>query len=362
MSNELLEYECPCCGGKIEFNSSIQKPQCPYCDTVFELDALKDFDEALKQDGEDEMHWEKTEGEAWSEEEDMKVYTCRSCGGDIVCDATTAATACPYCGNPVVMTGKLSGDLKPDLVIPFKLDKKAAKEGLRQHLKGKRLLPKLFKDENHIDEINGVYVPFWLFDSDAEASVRYRATRVRSWSDSRYHYTETRHYSLLREGEVGFDHVPVDGSSKMENDLMESIEPYDFREAVDFRTAYLSGFLADRYDVPSETCATEANQRIKRTAENLLASTAVGYTTVVPQHSSVRCQAGRVRYALLPVWLLTTNWNGNTYSFAMNGQTGKFVGNLPVDKKAYWTWFGGLAAGIAAVVFALLYWIMATGG
>jgi len=358
MSNEFLEYECPCCGGKIEFNSGLGKPQCPYCDTVFELDTLKELDEALKQDAPDEMHWEKTEGEAWNEGEGMAVYTCRSCGGEIVCDETTAATACPYCGNPVVMTGKLSGDLKPDLVIPFKLDKKAAKEGLKQHLKGKRLLPKLFKDENHIDEIKGVYVPFWLFDSDAEAGIRYRATRVRHWSDSRYHYTETRHFALLREGTVGFDHVPVDGSSKMVNDLMESIEPYDFGEAVDFQTAYLSGFLADRYDVPAETCAEEANARIKRTTEALLASTCMGYTTVVPQHSSVRCREGKVRYALLPVWLLNTTWEGKNYHFAMNGQTGKFVGNLPLDKKAYWTWFLGLAAGITAAAFLLLWLLM----
>ena len=93
MSKELLEYECPCCGGKIEFNSNIQKPQCPYCDTVFELDALKYFDEVLKQDAPDEMHWEKTEGEAWGEGDGMAVYTCRSCGGDVVCDDTTAATS-----------------------------------------------------------------------------------------------------------------------------------------------------------------------------------------------------------------------------------------------------------------------------
>lgn len=361
MSQELLEYECPCCGGKIEFNSTIQKPQCPYCDTVFEPDALKGYDEALKREASDDMHWDAASDRQWSEEDGVAVYTCKSCAGQIVCDDTTAATACPYCGNPVVMVGKLAGDLKPDLIIPFRLDKNAAKEGLRRHLKGKRLLPKRFRDENRIDEIKGVYVPFWLFDADADASVRYRATRVRSWSDSRYHYTETSHYALLREGTVGFERVPADGSSKIENDLMESIEPYDFGEAVDFQTAYLSGFLADRYDVSSEACSQEVNQRIKQTAEKLLAGTAVGYATVIPQHSAVQCRAGKIRYALLPVWLLNTSWKGKTYSFAMNGQTGKFVGNLPVDRKAYWGWLGCLAVGITALAFLLL-WCMATLG
>jgi len=357
MSQELLEYECPCCGGKIEFNSKIQKPQCPYCDTVFELDALKGYDEALKKDTSDDMHWDAMPDNEWNEEDGVAVYTCRSCAGEIVCDDTTAATACPYCGNPVVMTGKLAGGLKPDWVIPFKLDKNAAKEGLKRHLQGKRLLPKVFRDENHIDEIKGVYVPFWLFDTEADAAIRYRATRVRSWSDSRYHYTETSHFALTREGRLGFANVPVDGSSKMANDLMESIEPYDFSEAVDFRTAYLSGYLADCYDVSAENSVERANQRIKASTEAAFAETTTGYTTVVPQHSNVKFRSGKVKYALLPVWLLTTSWNGQNYLFAMNGQTGKFVGNLPVDKKAYWTWFSLLALSISAAAFLLL-WLM----
>ncbi len=357
MSQELLEYECPCCGGKIEFNSRIQKPQCPYCDTVFELDALKGYDEALKKDTSDEMQWDAMPDRAWSEDDGVAVYTCRSCAGEIVCGDTTAATACPYCGNPVVMTGKLAGDLKPDWVIPFKLDKNAAKEGLRRHLQGKRLLPKVFQDENHIDEIKGVYVPFWLFDTEADATIRYRATRVRSWSDSRYHYTETSYFALTREGSLSFVNVPVDGSSKMENDLMESIEPYDFSEAVDFQTAYLSGYLADRYDVSAEASIERANQRIKQSTEAAFAETAGGYSSVVPEHSAVKFHAGKAKYALLPVWLLSTSWNGQNYLFAMNGQTGNFVGNLPVDKKAYWTWFSLLALGISAVAFLLL-WLM----
>ncbi len=358
MADTLLEYECPCCGGKIEFNSKLQKMQCPYCDTVFEPEALKEYDEVLKRDAEDEMTWESTTEAEWAETDGMAVYTCRSCGGEIVCDATTAAPACPYCGNPVVMTGQLSGDLRPDYVIPFQLDKEAAKAGLRRHLKGKRLLPKVFHDENHIDEIKGVYVPFWIFETEADASIRYRATRVRSWSDSRYHYTETSHYSLLREGTLGFDHVPVDGSSKIQNDLMESIEPYDFSKAVDFGTAYLSGFLADRYDVKAEDSVERANQRIKKSTESALAATALGYGTVTPVHSAVKFRGGKVTYALLPVWLLTTSWKGTSYFFAMNGQTGKFVGNLPLDKKAYWRWLLCLAAGISALCFLLLWLLM----
>ena len=241
----IKEYKCPCCGGAVEFDSKIQKIKCPYCDTEFDTEAFTAHEEEVQNAKPDEMDWETTAGGAWEqgEESTLRSYVCNSCGGEIVCDENTAATSCPYCGNPVVMMGQVSGALKPDYVIPFKIDKKAAKEALQRHYKGKKLLPKIFKKENHIDEIKGVYVPFWLFDADADADIRYKATRVRTWSDSDYDYTETSYYSIGRSGDIGFDRVPVDGSSKMPDDLMESIEPFKFEDAVDFKTAYLAGYL-----------------------------------------------------------------------------------------------------------------------
>lgn len=358
---ELLEYKCPACGGKIEFNSTLQKLKCPYCDTEYEAEALRAYDEALGQQGQDEMEWE-TPKRCWQEGEAdaLHSYVCSSCGGEIVCEKTTAATNCPFCGNPVVMTERLSGMLKPDYVIPFKLDKQAAKAGLARHLQGKRLLPKVFKDQNHIDEIKGVYVPFWLFDADAAADIRYKATRVRTWGDSNYIYTETSFYSVLRGGSIGFDRVPVDGSSKMADDLMESIEPYNFADAVDFQTAYLSGYLADKYDVTAEQSVERANARVKKSTEQAFAATVQGYATVMPESSSVRLANGKAKYALYPVWLLNTTWEGQRYTFAMNGQTGKFVGDLPLDKGAYRKWLFGLTGIFSAAIFALmfLWWLL----
>lgn len=347
----LMEYKCPCCGGGIEFDSNAQKMKCPYCDTEFETETLKAYDEELKAECPDDMSWDTSGGEQWAERDGMAVYICQSCGGEVVCDETTAASACPFCDNPIVMKEQLAGDLRPDLVIPFKLDKEAAKSAMREHFKGKRLLPKAFKDENHLEEIKGVYVPFWLFDADADAAIRYKATRVHSWSDSRYIYTRTDFFAVNRAGSLGFSHVPVDGSSKMADDLMESIEPYDLSQAVDFQTAFLSGYLADRYDVNADASIDRANQRIKASTEQTFRNTVQGFATVTPESTSVRLKNGKAKYALLPVWLLNTTWNGEKFTFAMNGQTGKFVGNLPVDKGAYLRWLFGVAAGVAAAVF-----------
>ena len=336
--------------------------KCPYCDTEFEMETLQAYDQVLQQETGDDMTWDTAAGGEWTEgeTEGLRVYVCQTCGGEIVTDEHTGATACPYCGNSVVMMGQFAGDLKPDWVIPFKLDKNAAVEALKRHYTGKRLLPKVFADENHLREIKGVYVPVWLFDTDAEANLRWKATRTRTWSDSNYIYTETQHYSVTRGGTIGFQRVPVDGSTKMDDALMESIEPYDFSEAVDFQTAYLSGFLADKYDVDSEQSVTRANERIRRSTEEAFTATVGGYSTLIPVSNQVSLRNGAAKYALYPVWLLTTEWNGKNYIFAMNGQTGKFVGDLPMDKAAFKKWLFGIAGAVSAACFAISYllWLL----
>lgn len=279
-------------------DSGLQKMKCPYCDTTFDVETLEGYDDALKQDAKDDMHWDAAQ-QPWDDVQ-MGVYTCKSCGGELVCDESTAATACPFCGNP--HRADRPPVRRPEARLRHSLQarQKGGRGRPAQPYEGKRLLPNLFRSENRISEVKGVYVPFWLFDADADAHIRYHATRIRTWSDRDYDYTETQHYAILRSGDLSFTHVPVDGSSRMPNDLMESIEPFDFSSAVDFQTAYLSGYLADRYDVNADDSIGRANERVKKSTESVFASTVVGYHTVVPENTSVRLANGRVRYALYP--------------------------------------------------------------
>ena len=336
--------------------------KCPYCSSEFEMADLQAYSDAVAGKPEDNMQWDSAAGSEWQpgETEGMRVYTCNSCGGEIVGDETTGATECPFCGNPVVMTGQFSGALKPDLVIPFKLDKKAAMEALKKHYSGKKLLPKVFQDENRIKEVKGMYVPVWLFNTDAQGYVQYKASRTRFWSDSRYNYTETSHFNVIRAGSLGFENVPVDGSTKMDDALMESIEPFDASAAVDFQSAYLAGYLADKYDVDAENSIQRANERIRKSTEEAFSNTVQGYDSVTPTDTSISLENGTAKYALYPVWVLTTQWDGKKYTFAMNGQTGKLVGDLPLDKQAYRKWLFGLTGVIGAIGFVLSYllWLL----
>ncbi len=360
-TTQIQEFKCPCCGGAIAFDSEVQKMKCPFCDTEFEMETLASYDSELKSDLPDDMSWQMANGE-WQEDElaGLHTYVCNSCGGEIACDENTVASSCPFCGNPVVIMGRLTGMLRPDYVIPFKKDKKYAKEALKKFYEGKRLLPKVFKDESHIEEVKGVYVPFWLFDTEADVNMRYRATKIRTWSDSQYDYTETRYYAVCRGGKLKFQRVPVDGAARMPDELMESLEPFDFSQAVDFKTAYLAGYLADKYDVDSGKSVERANERIRKSVEDVFYETVKGYITVTRESGSIQLQNGEVKYALFPVWLLNATWNGKNYLFAMNGQSGRMVGDLPLDKAAYKKWLFGLTGIIGSVLFGLSYllWLL----
>ena len=337
-------YKCPSCGAGLEFDSTLQEMKCPYCQSVF---PVEDFMDDTPSEGTQQAPGTDQFG----------MYHCETCGAEIIAEESTAATNCPYCSNPVILTGKVSGDLMPDYIIPFKLDKEAAKAALRKHLKGRKLLPKVFTSEHHLDEVKGVYVPFWLFDTTAEASASYAMTRTRTWSDGSYQYTETSSYEALRSGRINFENVPADGARKMADDLMESLETFDFQSAVPFDPVYLSGYFADKYDVSAEESYDRIAKRIDTSAFDALLDTVQGYETVRKTGGDVTLHNTNIKYAMYPVWVLNTTWRGQNYRFAMNGQTGKFVGDLPIDNLAYWKWRLLYGLGFAGVLYGAM-WVL----
>lgn len=351
---DLMTYKCPNCGGAIVFESVNQDFKCESCDSVFTQEQLSEYDEILKNSGQPE-NTQKVEEYEWQSDEiseelnNINTYSCKFCGAEIVTDATTAATECPYCNNPIIVAPQLSGINRPDLVIPFKIQKKQAEEALKAFYKGKPFLPNEFKTENKIKEIKGVYIPFWLFDCNVGANITYNATRTHIWRDKNYEYTKTDRFRVLRSGSLAFKMIPADGSSKMDDAYMDAIEPFDYNELIDFDAAYLSGYLADKYDVDIEQNKPRLNERIENSTADAFRKTVTGYTAVSVADKNVGVYDGKAKYALFPVWLLNTKYKDKMYTFAMNGQTGKLVGNLPVDKKKFW----GCLAGIAAAIFAI---------
>ncbi|MBP3926323.1 MAG: hypothetical protein J6D13_03970 [Clostridium sp.] len=360
---DLMEYKCPACGGTMEFDSKTQKMKCPYCDTEMEVGAYQKLLEKQAAKPAEEHaaeNWQAGGSGEWQqgEADGMRIYICKSCGGEIMAEETTAAMTCPFCGNRVVMQEQFSGDRRPDYIIPFQLDKKAAKEAYRRHLKGRYFMPSIFKEENHIEEIKGVYVPFWVFDAEAQASATFSGEICRVWKAGDREYTEHENYELYRSGTLNFEHIPTDGSKKMDDALMESIEPFDFSGAVPFQTAYLAGYAAERYDVDAESCIDRARARMRSSALTSLSATVQGFQSVRVTKSSVHVSNATYHYALYPVWILNTKWRGKQYIFAMNGQTGRMVGNLPFDKNEFMKYVATRGVAIGMVMYALLWALM----
>ena len=376
MATQITNYQCPACTGPLHFVGESGRLECDYCGSSFdvaEIEALyaekeaKAAEAAQKQtekeatqkaaEGEEEQaasdgaDWD-TSGlsEDWgADASSMKAYCCPSCGAELLCDATTAATSCPYCGNPTVVPGQFSGILKPDYVLPFKLSKEDAIKALKKHYHKKPLLPSTFSKANHLEEIKGMYVPFWMYDGEASGSAQFHATTVHTYTSGDYEITETSHYDVRRAGSIGFEKIPVDASSKMPDDYMDSIEPYDYAELKPSSTAYLPGFLADKYDVSVEDSRERADKRCAGSLLSALESTVSGYTSCNETHRDIHLKRGKVYYALLPVWILNTRWEGKDFLFAMNGQTGKLVGSLPVSTKRVIGLFAAIAAPLIAI-------------
>lgn len=359
-TGSVLEYKCPCCGASLSFGADVQKMDCEYCGTTLEIDAVKAYSESLvTEEAQEEFTWTEEQGACFSEseQENVRSFVCPACGGEIMTDANTAATFCPYCENPTILPGRVSQQLKPDAVLPFKKTKEDAKAAFLALCKGKPLLPKMFTQEHRLEKITGIYVPFWLYNCGASFQGSYKGTRSHSWSDSKYHYTRTEHYLLNRASNARFRLIPMDASKKMDDAIMESIEPFDFSQMADFEMAYLSGYFADKYDVESEAGKGRVKERVSATMNEQLAYSFSGYSGVIPTSQQLSVEHTEAKYVLLPVWMLHTRYQDKTYVFAMNGQTGKMTGTFPICPKRSAAWFSGIFAGvgIAAALLQLLF-------
>lgn len=349
----ISKFECPCCGAELTFSAGAQKMVCDYCGTQLEADAVQELtsSESVPQESYNWNEYSKTE---MNMGEGTCAYVCNSCGAEIAGDKSLAASECPYCGSPVIMNDKLDGMLKPDFIIPFKVDKEKAVEKFKQFCSHRPLLPSDFISTHRIENIQGTYVPYWLFDCDCDARIRFAAERITSWSEGDEDVTRTDHYLLIRHGSMAFEHVPVDGTTKLDADITEAVEPFASNEAVSFNSAYLSGYLADKYDTEASECRPRANERIKRSAEDILRRTTDSYTTVRAESERINITDGKVSYALLPMWIMTAKYGDKKYTFAMNGQTGRFVGELPISWGKFWGMLLGIGAGLSVLFIILI--------
>ncbi len=356
-------YRCPNCGGELEWSPSAQKLRCPYCGSEFDLSAFDQKEEGIGQEL-DTDSYEKGEDAEYASAadatddsavnpQDLRVYRCRNCGAEIITDKTTMATSCAFCNSPVVLTEQLDTDFRPKWILPFRIERKQVEKIYLDYVKSRPFTPAEFTSRAQIEKIKGIYIPFWIYHMELRGALDATGEMVTTTSDRDYVYTHHRVFHIVRDGEVSIDKLPVDASSKTPNDAMDSIEPFEYKYLQPFRMSYMAGFLAERYDEDMDQCMNRAMLRARNTVEQKLAATISGYSSLHVTNRTIDLLPGtraQADYAMLPVYLLFTKYHGKDYLFAVNGQTGKAVGNVPISKKR--------AALFCAPLFGILFAIL----
>lgn len=324
--DNLLQLKCPNCGASIAFNANTQRFVCEYCNSDFteeEINAAngREADEA-------DVYPENTEFT-----DHTNLYLCESCGAEIVADENTAATFCHYCHGTVTLKGRVSGALQPELIIPFKIDKNMAETSFRNWCKKKWFLPGSFTSKGQLEKMVGLYVPFWVADCDIDAYADFDCKKVHSYRSGNYRITNTKVYQATRSAKMTYRGIPADASLKLEDKLMDAIEPFDYNEFLPFSMNYFSGFYADKYDVDKSTAMGRIKERMEIGALQILQRSVHGYSSVVRKNKRINVIDTNWHYTMLPVWFMTYKHTGKNYFFAINGQTGKLAGAAPVSVK-----------------------------
>ncbi|MGG6309353.1 TFIIB-type zinc ribbon-containing protein [Paenibacillus macerans] len=339
----VIEYKCPSCGSGMAFDSTTGTLSCPGCGRKDNIEQIPD---PLKQ-------------QVFAEDE-VREYHCESCGAVIVTEPETSATTCSFCGSAVVLSDRLTGKLAPAKVIPFAISKEEAMAAFKKWCRKGLLTPRGFMTADRIKGITGMYVPFWLYDLLNNIDIRGHGTKVRSYRRGDYRYTETDHFEFYRRIRLNYVRLPIDASAKMNDQLMDKLEPFPYEELKTFKTPYLAGFIAEKYNYTGEELTPRAREKTMPYIESYISSTVSEYSTVSFTDNQIDATVKRADYTMLPVWMVYYDYKGKQYTFAMNGQTGKVVGKPPLSKGKMAAWFAGVS-GVSFFGLKIFAWLWGGG-
>ena len=320
------KYSCKNCGAELFFDPKTGKLHCDYCGSDFDPE-LYDFtpedeakeDQTIPQFSEEGGPDASYSGDTATDEsvslDDLVVYKCPNCGAEVITSKKTVATTCVYCNRAITLTGNVSGEFRPDYVLPFKKERKDVEAAYRALCKHSFLTPRLFSHDSTVEKIKGMYVPYWMYTFDGVSSMQVRAEN--------------------------------------DNDMMDSIEPFDFSQLTKFNPAYLTGFYTQRWDETSEENEPRAKERAHKALSEAVLSHTGSYNTRTIESEHNEWSEVKVEQVMIPVWMMYTEYKGKKYVFGMNGQTGKMMGRIPRDPVRIIE-VGGIVFFISQVIMMIL--------
>lgn len=333
-----ITYKCPNCPSALKLDPKTQRFVCDYCQSSFSIEELKGA---------------SPKAESNADKAAARLYHCQNCGAEVFTDDTTAATFCVYCHSPVVLSGQLAGEFMPDQVIPFSVEKESVTKEMMNWCKKKRFIDDAFFDQAQVEKLSGVYFPYFIVDGKTKGSLRRQGQKVKVWTQGDYRYTQTDTYQIEREGEIAFEDIPINALSKDHTYILSGIQPFNQKKAIPFSMPYLSGFLADKRNVSQSDVMPEVKETAAGFTSRLLNETVTAYSNYGPATETASLEKTVFSYVLMPAWLLTYRFGKEQYYFAMNGESGKIAGRVPLSQKKLSILFGAVTASVFALMMAL---------
>jgi len=349
------QFPCGSCGAAAFFDPESQSLKCGYCGSITEIDELDE--EILEHDFQSSLDHEPKE--KW--QGDTKVMQCENCGGQTVLEDSATADKCSFCGSPhVVSLSEFSG-IKPESLIPFKIPRKQVKKLFKKWISRKPFAPRSLKKEYKGDKINGIYIPYWTYDSDsftayaAEAGTYYYVTQSYTVMVNGKPQRRTRQVRKTRWRRVSgaydrfFNDLLVNASNSKNRKMVAGVEPFRIEGLVGYKPDYLSGFAAERYAVPLKEgwgiARGEAVHILRNEITRKINADEVRNLRLKTSYSEIK-----YRHTLFPLWISSYMYRKKVFNYMVNGQTGRFSGKAPVSAlKVFLTVIITIAAILLAV-------------
>lgn len=318
-----LIYKCPSCGGNMKMRVKTAELYCEHCENKVSLFDYTSCEMELQEDQRQKENWQTA----------TRSFGCPMCGAHMAALKESITCMCSFCGTDMILEEQIEGELTPDKIIPFNVEKKTAAGIIQSYINTR--IGEVHQVEKK--DVQGIYVPFWLYDFGGDAVIRGTGRLDR------------RRYNIVREGKIILEKVPLDASIKMNNALMDNILPYEYCSLYDFQKGALAGFMAERYDYRYDDMQERLRKKIEHFTETTLRDKMEekmrdpngmraqkyhqyafpkDYEAINVEQYKSRTYLLGIHYALLPVWHYTFVHEGRRYQVAVNGQTGKSAGNF----------------------------------
>lgn len=314
-------YECQNCGGNLKFDIDSQQLKCDYCLTVYDPYQVIKENDAVE-----------------SEMFDATIFTCPQCGGEILSTDNSAAEFCSFCGASTILSSRISRQMRPAHIIPFKQNKNACKKAYLNRIKRAPFAPRELKDEKCIDSFRGIYMPYWSYTVTQQGPVSVRGQK--SYTKGNYRYTD--YYDLTGDIDAAYNHLSYDASSSFSDNISEQIAPFHTREMKEFTPSFLSGFYADTADVSGDLYKNDAVALANSTSCQKIKKSPAFSGISIPgsknnfeMTNTLHTWCEPPKRVMYPVWFMSYRKDDRVAYATVNGQTGKVSADIPVDLRKY---------------------------